>query len=191
MTHARILPAGPGLIALDFAYDEELIGKVKGLPGASFNGDKWRVPALSLPALKAIFATLTVEPAVLVDYYRLLRAMLEDFAGAGLTVWLEGSQVRSKCLRKGQLGPLLAECIDKHRAGIAAVLKQGAIVAPARVERPALVQPVLVPEAEPVTEVSDPALEIFLKGVKNAQKKADQKEAIAKNSKRRKKKQVA
>lgn len=187
MTHARITPAGPGLCVVDFAYDAPTVAAVKALPGAEFIGSKWQVPTMSLPALNAIFTTLTVEPAVIADYHRLLRWMLEDFAGSGLTVWLEGSQVRSKCLRKGQLGPLLAECIDKHRPGIAAVLKQGPIVAPERVERVETVQPVLVPEAEPVT---DKALEVFLKGVKNAQKKADQKEAIVK-AKRRKKKQVA
>lgn len=186
MTHARITPAGPGLITVDFLWDDAAKNAVKALPGAEFTGSKWQVPTLDLPALKAIFTTLTVDPAALADYYRLLRAMLEDFAGSGLTVWLEGSQVRSKCLRKGQLGPLLAKCIDKHRPGIAAVLKQGPIVAPVRVERTEPAQPVLVPEAAPVT---DKALEVFLKGVKNAQKKADQKEAIVK-SKRRKKKQV-
>lgn len=185
MTHARILPAGPGLCVVDFAYDASAVGVVKALPGAEFNGSKWRVPTLSLPALKAIFTTLTVEPAVLADYYRLLRTMLEDFAGVGLTVWLEGSQVRSKCLRKGELGKHLAEVINTHRPGIVAVLRQGPIVAPVRVERTEPAQPVLVPEVEPVT---DPTLEVFLKGAKNAQKKADRKEAIAKNSKRRKKK---
>lgn len=188
MTHARILPAGPGLCLVDFAFNEAAKNAVKALPGAEFTGGKWVVPTLSLPALKAIFATLTVEPAVIQAYHSLLRRMLEDFAGAGLTVWLEGSQVRSKCLRKGELGRHLAEVIGTHRPGIAAVLRQGPIVATVRVERAEPVQTVLVPEAEPVT---DPTLEIFLKGVKNAQKKADQKEAIAKNSKRWKKKQVA
>lgn len=187
MTHARITPAGPGLCAVDFAYDDAAKNAVKALPGAEFTGSKWKVPTLHLPTLKGVFTTLTVEPAVISEYYATLRRMLEDFAGSGLTVWLEGSQVRSKCLRKGELGKHLAEVIDKHRAGIAAVLKQGAIVAPARVERPEPTQPVLVPEAEPVV---DKGLEVFLKGVKNAQKKADQKEAIVK-SKRRKKKQVA
>lgn len=187
MTHARVTPADPGLCVVDFAYDAPTVAAVKALPGAEFTGSKWQVPTLSLPSLKPIFTTLTVDPAVLADYYRLLRAMLEDFAGAGLTVWLEGSQVRSKCLRKGQLGPLLAECIDKHRPGIAAVLRQGPIVPPPMPERPEPAQPVLVPEAEPVT---DKGLEVFLKGVKNAQKKADQKEAMIK-AKRRKKKTEA
>lgn len=190
MTHARILPAGPGQCIVDFAYDAPAVAAVKALPGAEFTGSKWQVPTLDLPALKPIFTTLTVEPAVLADYYRLLRAMLEDFAGAGLTVWLEGSQVRSKCLRKGQLGPLLAECIEKHRPGIAAVLRQGPIVAPKRVERPAPTQAMIIEMAAEI-EPDAGLVGSYLKGVRNAQKKQDKDKAIAKNSRRRKKKEAA
>ena len=183
MTHATIRPADPGLCTVTFAYDAASKDAVKALPGATFDGSKWTVPTLALPLLKGIFTTMTVDPAVLADYYGLLRQMLEDFAGAGLTVWLEGSQVRSKCLRKGELGKHLGEVINTHRAGIAAVLKQGPIVAPARVERPRP-QPAPAPDHDPVT---DKALEVFLKGAKNAQKKADKTAAIVK-AKRRKKK---
>jgi len=186
MTHATIKPAGPGQCRVEFAYNAKAVAAVKALPGSAFDGQHWTVPTLSLPALKAIFATLTVDPAVIGEYHTLLRRMLEDFAGSGLTVWLEGSQVRSKCLRKGQLGPLLAECINTHRAGIAAVLRQGPIVAPIRVERP---EPAPVAATEAVSEVIDRGLEVFLKGAKNAQKKADQKEQIVKA--KRRKKQVA
>lgn len=189
MTHATIKPAGPGQVTVAFAYSEKLVKLVKVLPGADYDeGSRtWTLPVLSLPALKAIFATLTVAPAVISEYHQTLRQMLEDFAAGGLTVRLEGSQVRSKCLRKGELGKHLGEVINTHRAGIVAVLKQGPIVAPKRVERPSP-QPATEPDTGPVT---DKALEVFLKGAKNAQKKADKTAAIVKAKRRKKKETVA
>lgn len=179
MTHATIRPAGAGQMTIAFAYDEAAKDAVKALPGATFDGGKWTVPTLALPLLKGIFTTLTVAPEVVAAYHGELRAMLEDFASSGLTVWLEGSQVRSRCLRKGELGKHLGEVINTHRAGIAAVLKQGPIVA-RHVERTAI-QP--APETAEETGLAAS----YLKGVKNAQKRADKTAAIVK-AKRRKKK---
>lgn len=185
MTHATVKTSAPGLCTVAFAYDAEAVAAVKALPGAEYDGAAWKVAVLSLPALKSIFTALTVDPAVLADYHSRLRRMLEDFAAAGLTVRLEGSQVRSECFRKGELGRHLAEIVNTHRAGIAAVLKQGPIVA--KVVAPERPPPVIKPEPTPEPEtVTDPALEVFLKGVKNAKKKEDRKEAIVK-SKRQKK----
>lgn len=180
MTHVTVKPSSPGLCTVAFAYDADAVAAVKALPGAEYDGAAWKVAVLSLPALKSIFATLTVDPAVLADYHQRLRRMLEDFAAGGLTVRLEGSQVRSECFRKGELGRHLAEIVNTHRAGIAAVLKQGPIVVRV-VERP-VIKPAPTPEPETVT---DPALEVFLKGVKNAKKKQEKTEAI--KAKRRRK----
>ena len=180
MTHATIKPADPGQMTVAFAYDAASKDAVKAMPGSSFDGGKWTVPTLALPLLKGIFTTLTVDPVVIIEYHQALRQMLENFAASGLTVWLEGSQVRSKCLRKGELGKHLGEVINMHRAGIAAMLKQGPIVTPKRVERP-VIQP--APAVEDDTGLAGK----YLKGVKNAQKKADKTAAIVK-AKRRKKK---
>lgn len=183
MTHATIRPAArDGRITVDFAYDERANAAVKALPGADFDGQIWTVPTMSLPALKSIFTTLTVDPAVLSDYYQRLRTMLEDFAAGGLTVRLEGSQVRSKCLRKGNLGTHLGEVIETHRHGIVQVLKQGPIV-PRVVERPVVQDPV---EPEPA---DDGLAGSYLKGVRNAHKNVEKKTAIVKKApaKRRKK----
>lgn len=184
MTHATIRPSAPALCTVEFAYDANAVASVKALPGASFDGRIWTVPTLSLPALRAIFAALIVDPAVVADYHRLLRLMLEDFAGAGLTVYLVGGQVRSRCLRKGEMGRHLGEVIETHRSGIAAVLRQGPIVAPKRVER-AAVQPAVI-ELSAEIEPDSGLMGSYLKGVRNAQKKADKTKAIVKAKRRRK-----
>lgn len=185
MTHATIRPSAPALCTVEFAYDANAVASVKALPGASFDGSRWTVPTLSLPALKVIFTTLTVDPAAVADYHRLLKAMLEDFAGAGLTVYLAGGQVRSKCLRKGEMGRHLGEVIETHRAGIAAVLRQGPIVAPERVERAAPVAPAVIELAAEI-EPDSGLMGSYLKGVRNAQKKAGKTEQIVKAKRRRK-----
>ncbi|TXH46396.1 MAG: hypothetical protein E6Q97_29700 [Desulfurellales bacterium] len=185
MTHATIKPSGAGQCYVEFPYNAKLNAAMESLPGATFHNHGWLVATMQLPALKRIFATLTVDPAVVADYHRRLRAMLEDFAGAGLTVYLVGSQVRSQCLRKGELGRHLGEAIEAHRAGIVAVLKQGPIVARV-VERP-VIQPgpaviELAAEIEPDSGIEGS----MLKGVRNAKKNQGKKQAIGKAVRRRK-----
>lgn len=186
MANACLLKESPGKMLVRFDYDVSTKDKIKVLPGAEWDkdGQQWTVPTMSLPALKSIFATLTVEPAVLADYYQRLRRLLEDFAAGGLTVRLEGSQVRSKCLRKGELGKHLGEVIETHRHGIVQVLRQGPIV-PRVVERPVV----------PVDVVPEPADDglagSYLKGVKNAHKNVEKKAQIVKAAQaKRRKKQV-
>lgn len=169
MTRATITPNTDVLCNVAFDYEESSKEAVKALAGTTYTAGLWTVPILHLPTLKAIFSTMTVAPEVVSAYHDLLRRMLTDFAGSEH--------------RKGKLSDHIAELKNLHAVGIAAVLKTGW----KPTERPQMrsAQPVDHPTVTAV--VSDPTLDVFLRGVKNAQRKADQKEAIAK-SKRRKKK---
>jgi hypothetical protein len=109
MTHATITPNTPILCTVEFPYDEATKNIVKELAGATYANSLWTLPIMHLPTLKGIFATLTVDPAVVTAYHALLRKMLRQ---------LEGQH------RKGALGKAIADLLDKHAVGIAAIKKQ-------------------------------------------------------------------
>jgi hypothetical protein len=109
MTHAHVTPNTPILCTVEFDYSPQIKDAVKELAGSNYANSLWTLPIMHLPTLKTIFATLTVDPAVVTAYHALLRKMLRQ---------LEGQH------RKGALGKAIADLLDKHAVGIAAIKKQ-------------------------------------------------------------------
>lgn len=126
MTHATIHPVNAQLCAVEFDYNAKLKDAVKALPGASFDGERWIISLLSLPALKAIFSRLDTHPDVVDAYYAQLHLMLAQFATGGFRVWLDlAGTLRTDSDGSGGIYTDMASCVRAHSRGIVAALKQG------------------------------------------------------------------
>lgn len=156
MTHATITAHSHLHCVVEFAFNEQAKNTVKALPGSNFNGDCWLVGIMHLPTLKGIFTKLDVDSAVIVAYHDLLKRMLCDLMG----------HEDDKAVR---------ELLTKHANGIAAVRATG--WQPTKVEHKRYVKP--QPIAGPV-EAQDAGVDLWLRGVKNAQAAEEVKGYVAK-----------
>lgn len=171
MTHATITPHGRHCAVTMTGYDLAQKEAVKALAGAEYGGGAWIVSVLHLPTLKAIFDTMTVDPAVVAAYHDALRQMLD--------------QLLPSAHRQGALGQHIAELMRLHANGIAAI-KKGGYVPPTH--RHAEATPVVkVQPAAAVVEVGDQALTVWLTGTRNAHRAAERKQAIVTAKKRQRK----
>lgn len=102
MIKATIRAYRDKLCIVEFGYNPGQKDAIKALAGAEFDGERWIVPVMHLPTLKTIFAKLTVEPAVVEAYHRLLQRMVDDLDGF-----------------KKQKG--VKDILKKHSVGIAAM----------------------------------------------------------------------
>lgn len=156
MIHATIAHHSATLCTVSFIYDKDAKEAVKALAGASYDDGVWIIPIMHLPTLKAIFAAMDVAPEVVANYHRLLKQMMCDTAtSVGV---------------KGEVGRHLAELYARHANGIAHVLATG--------WQPTSSVPAAVPVApkpEPTPAMRDDALELWLKGSRNAMKATERK----------------
>lgn len=159
MKHATITRHTATICVVAFDYDVATRNAVKELAGATYADGAWLVPILHLPVLKLIFSTMTVAPDVVANYHELLRQMLCDFVGSQH--------------RKGALGTHIAELIERHAVGIAAVTAKGWQPS-ARTKMPKTI------EAAPAFEDEDTMLGLWLRGSKNAVANAAKKARMAK-----------
>lgn len=180
MSSATITPSTAILCNVEFAYDEPSKEAVKALAGATFDdiGKVWIVPILHLPVLKLVFSSMTVAPEVVTAYHALLRRMLTDFAGSEH--------------RKGALGTHIAELMNRHAVGVAAVRKTGwkpaeRTIIPKMIES---TTPLSQNDSRPVSvsQDEDRALSLWLRGAKNAHANAEKKAHVATAVKRKRKK---
>jgi hypothetical protein len=175
MTHAHVTPNTPILCTVEFDYSPQIKDAVKELAGSNYANSLWTLPIMHLPTLKTIFATLTVDPAVVTAYHALLRKMLRQ---------LEGQH------RKGAMGKAIADLLDKHAVGIAAVYKSGWTPT----ERP---QTQYVPTLPPTVQPDRPTVnvskgeQLWFNGVQNAAKAKERKAAIVRNVRGKRKKVTA
>lgn len=151
---------------------------IKELAGAAYdsNDNTWRLSPMHLPTLKAIFDTMTVDPAAVAAYHEALCRMCDDLLPSAH--------------RKGALGQHIAELMSLHANGIAAIKKAGYTPPTHR-----HVDAAPMPKAQPVvdmatTNTDDRGLAIWLSGAKNAHKNAEKKKAIV-AAKKRKRKELA
>lgn len=155
--HATITSHTATICAVAFDYDAATKNAVKELAGATYADGAWLVPILHLPVLKLIFSTMTVAPDVVANYHELLRRMLCDFVGSQH--------------RKGALGTHIAELMERHAVGIAAVTAKGWQPS-ARTKVPKTI------EVAPAFEDEDTMLGLWLRGSKNAVANAEKKAHI-------------
>lgn len=126
MTHATIHPVNAQLCAVEFDYSVKLKDAVKALPGSAFDGERWIISLMSLPALKAIFSRLDTHPDVIAAYYAQLRLMLSQFAVTGFRAWLDSAgTLQTDSAGRGGIYTDMAACVQTHSRGIVATLKQG------------------------------------------------------------------
>lgn len=180
MTHATITPHGRHCAVTMPIYNHRneryaaAKDAVKELAGAEYIGGSWVVSVLHLPTLKAIFDTMTVDPAVVVVYHDALRQMLD--------------QLLPSAHRKGALGQHIAELTRLHANGIAAIKKAGYV--PPTHRHIDVVPIAKMAPVDGVAATSDPALTVWLAGAKNAHKAAEKKKAIVAAKKRKRKAEV-
>lgn len=170
MTHATITPHGRHCAVTMTGYDLAHKEAVKALPGAEYIGGAWVVSVLHLPTLKAIFDTMTVEPAVVAAYHAALRRMCDDLL--------------PHTHRRGNLGQHIAELMSLHANGIAAIYRNG-YKAPESTKSKGKVQTAIEQPTTQKRAVSasctgngDHALTLWLHGAQNAAKQAERKAAI-------------
>ncbi len=175
MTHATITPHGRHCAVTMTGYDLAHKEAVKALAGAEYIGGAWVVSVLHLPTLKAIFDTMTVEPAVVAAYHKALRKMCDELLPSAH--------------RKGALGQHIAELMRLHANGIAAIKKAG-YTPPTHKHVEAKVKPSPKQPQTEAAEGADKGLSIWLSGVKNAHKNAEKKKRVA-SAKKRKRKEIA
>lgn len=175
MTHATITPHDHHCAVTMTGYDLAHKEAVKALAGAEYIGGAWVVSVLHLPTLKAIFDTMTVDPAVVAAYHEALRRMCD--------------QLLPSAHRKGALGQHIAELMSLHANGIAAIRKAG-YQPPIHRHVDAVPMPKAQTGADMVTTFDDPALTVWLAGAKNAHKAAEKKRQIV-AAKKRQRKEVA
>lgn len=175
---ATIAPHDRICMAVSFAYDADLIAAMREIGGCTHDKQSrcWLVPILRLPSILALMEC-EVNPDVAAAYHALLRRMLADFAGSGVTV----SVVKGKLQISGG-GQLVRDCLRYHTVGILAVL-EGRTDTIAAIQRntsgkPKEWQPSLfAPATEPTVTRGD---RLMHAGLVNAKKAADKKAAIAK-----------
>lgn len=180
MTHATIISHGKHCAVTMTDYDLAHKEAVKALPGAEYISGAWIVSVLHLPTLKAIFDTMTVEPAVVAAYHEALRRMCD--------------QLLPHTHRKGNLGQHIAELMRLHANGIAAIKAKGYtppthrhVEAPGTSKNKISTHTTTAPlttQNSPVsashTPTDDPALTLWLHGAQNAAKQAERKAEIVK-----------
>lgn len=180
MTHATITPHDRHCAVTMTGYSPAHKEAVKALAGAEYVGGAWIVSVMALPTLKAIFDTMTVDPAVVAAYHDALRRMCD--------------QLLPSAHRKGNLGQHIAELMSLHANGIAAIKAKGYAPPTHRhVEAPgtsknekshhdttkaSTTQPAPVSASQEPS--GDKALTLWLTGAQNAAKAADRKEQIVK-----------
>lgn len=174
MTHATITPHDRHCAVTMTGYDLAHKEAVKALAGAEYVGGAWVVSVLHLPTLKAIFDSMTVAPEVVVAYHKALARMCD--------------QLLPSAHRRGALGQHIAELMNLHANGIAAIKAKG-YQPPTHRHVEATPVAKMQPAAD-VVEAGDKALTVWLAGTKNAHKAAERKQAIV-AAKKRKRKELA
>lgn len=162
MTHATITPHDRHCAVTMPIYnhrnerDAAAKDAVKALPGAEYIGGAWIVSVLALPTLKAIFDTMTVEPAVVAAYHDALRRMCDQLLPSGSH----------------------AELMSLHANGIAAIKAKGYTPPTHRhTEAPAVAK---AQPADEAVEAGDKALTLWLTGAQNAAKAEERQAQIVK-----------
>lgn len=112
MTHANITHIDGNTMAVRMdMYNARLKDEVKALAGAIYENGAWLLSPMHLSRLKPLFSRMTVEPAVVEAYHAALCRMMDDLSGS--------------LHRKGALGQHIAEVMELHAAGIAAIRAKG------------------------------------------------------------------
>ncbi len=166
--------AGPSKMRLAFAYNPIVVAFVKALPGASFDGkpaNTWTVPLARWEALEAKFGAY-LWPAY--EVHEALddrpRVFAQNLIDLGITLYLDGDRV----IAGGDgVSPLLQAEVNARAEAIAWLIRSGKLV-----ERTfgAPLKPWPAPAHE-VDEYTRRMDAILVKGIRNAVKAEEKKEA--------------